>query len=407
MKHTNQPATVYDLTVLASTLARHNVRAFDHETSVQLAEVHQAALALLRNESSHKPPVPHTDPELLNGARGFTDAILQLLHSAQDQDRIAARVAEQTRFAIARFVDSLKLLEKNPPRWLCDPIEIDRMFGIDVTTESAKAAMAEEMVRFSASSSPNAPHSIQASVTEGETQRLFASVRKNLFKAEEIDPQLYIEAMPEKHYLFWTSTADRQECAVPSSYSLAEYLRFHCPHNDAHLSHLHDLSSHGVSAYTDCMDERAFFEAVAVLSEWQILQALTANDEDLVTSLHTALEPDRRNQIAPETLRRWMIEIRTYECRLRAARLVADVLTIDERLPFEEMVKRSMAITGLDPKDAEAEARKYYFLTGLGATYTLGYKKMLKSGIRNATDGFNGGVTTLRTWHQFDTYHGS
>jgi hypothetical protein len=408
MKHSHQPAAIYDLTTLGSTIARHNVREFDGQTAEQLAQAHEETLELLARESPHKAPVPHTDPELLKAATGFAQKTLQLLQIAEDQNRIGRGIAAKTRSTIEHFMGSLRLLEGTTGVWLCDDAEIDTMFGMQMSAESANAIMSDETQKLSGAEIPSAsPQGLRTSVTEGETQRLFKAVRKDLFGAGMIDPQLYIESKPEKHYLFWTPTAERQECAVPDCYSVADHFRFHCPHNDAHLSHLHDLSSYGVGAYTDFMDERAFLEAIAVLSEWQILEALKADRSDLAASLHDALESDRRKQVSPESLRRWMIEMRTYECRLRAARLVADVLTIQERLPFEEMVERSMAITGLTREDAEAEARKYYFLPGLGAVYTLGYRKMLENGIDNPIAGFKNNGTTIRTWHQFHAQHDS
>lgn len=408
MKHANQPAAIYDLTTVASTLARHNVRSFDEKTSSQLGDIHEETVALLDAELAHKAPVPHTDPELLKAAAGFAEKTLQLLQIAQDHDHIAPNVAAKTRESIQRFRASLRLLESGPVKWLCDPEDIDEMFGIAINTPEARTTMIEETSKLAhALPSKTVPLGIQMPVNEGEAQRIFQTVRRELFSAATIDPMLYTEARPERHYLFWTPTAEGQECAVPDSYSLADHFRFHSPHNDAHLSHLHDLSKHGVSAYTDFMDERAFFEAIAVHSEWQILESLQRNGDGLVESLYDGLESERRSHLSPEELRRWMIEMRSYECRLRAARLVADVLTIQDRLPFEEMVQRSMSITGLSREDAESEARKYYFLPGLGAVYTLGYRKMLDHGISNSIAGFRDNGTTIRTWHQFHDHHDS
>lgn len=408
MKHTTQPAAIYDLTTVASTLARHNVRSFNEKTSSQLDDVHEETVALLDAESAHKAPVPHTDPELLKAAAGFAEKTLQLLRIAESHDRIAPNVATKTRVAIQRFRVSLRLLENGTVKWLCDPEDIDKMFGIAISTREARTTMTEETSKLvHALPSRTVPPGIQTPVGEGEVKRLFQTVRKELFSVAAIDPALYMEEQPERHYLFWTPTAEGQECAVPDSYSLADHFRFHCPHNDAHLSHLHDLSSHGVSAYTDFMDERAFFEAIAVHSEWQILESMQQNGDGLVESLYDGLEPERRSYLSPKELRRWMIEMRSYECRLRAARLVADVLTIQDRLPFEEMVQRSMTVTGLSHEDAEAEARKYYFLPGLGAVYTLGYRKMLDHGISNSIAGFRNNGATIRTWHQFHDHHDS
>lgn len=406
MKHANQPAAIYDLTAVASSLARHNVRSFDARTSSQLSDVHQETLESLQRELQHKAPVPHTDPELLKAADAFAVKALQLLQIAESRERIARVVAIKTRETIERFRASLCLLNGRLPQWLCDEKEIDAMFGIDVSAPQANAIMLRETSELSvALPPPAAPQGMEKPVSDREITHLFRAVRGGLFGKSAIDPVLYTEDRPERHYLFWTPTAEEQECAVPNSYSLADHFRFHCPHNDAHLSHLYDLSKHGVSAYTDFMDERAFFEAIAVLSEWQILDVLKNNGSDLSMSLHDGLDSERRSSVSPDSLRRWMIEMRTYECRLRAARLAADVLTIQEKLPFEEMVQRSMAITGLSREDAEAEARKYYFLPGLGAVYTLGYRKMLDQGVTNPIDGFRKNSTTIRTWHQFSKHH--
>lgn len=406
MKHANQPAAIYDLTAVASSLARHNVRSFDERTSSQLSDVHEETLDLLQRELPHKAPVPHTDPELLKAADAFAVKALQLLQIAESQERIARAVATKTRETIERFRASLRLLDGGSSQWLCDECEIDAMFGIDVSTSQANAIMLRETSELSVALPPlAAPQGMEKPVSNREINNLFRAVRGGLFGESAIDPVLYTEDRPEQHYLFWTPTAEKQECAVPNSYSLADHFRFHCPHNDAHLSHLNDLSEHGVSAYTDFMDERAFFEAIAVLSEWQILDVLKNNGSDLSMSLQDGLDSERRSSVSPDSLRRWMIEMRTYECRLRAARLAADVLTIQEKLPFEEMVQRSMAITGLSREDAEAEARKYYFLPGLGAVYTLGYRKMLDQGVKNPIDGFRDNGTTIRTWHQFSEHH--
>ncbi len=406
MKHANQPAAIYDLTAVASSLARHNVRSFDVRTSSQLSDVHQETLDLLQRESPHKAPVPHTDPELLKAADAFAVKALQLLQIAESQERIARAVATKTREIIERFRASLSLLNGRSPQWLCDEKEIDAMFGIDVSISQANAIMLQETSELAGAMPPiTTPSGMTKVVSNEEVARLFRTVRCELFEAPSIEPILYTEDRPERHYLFWTPTAEEQECAVPNSYSLADHFRFHCPHNDAHLSHLNDLSQHGVSAYTDFMDERAFFEAIAVLSEWQILDALKNNGGNLTMGLHDSLDEERRLNLSPDDLKRWMIDMRTYECRLRAARLVADVLTIQEKLPFEEMVRQSMAITGLSREDAEAEARKYYFLPGLGAVYTLGYRKMLDQGVKNPIDGFRDNGTTIRTWHQFSEHH--
>lgn len=407
MEHSRQPSTVYDLTTLASAVARYNVQNLDPTGLDQLKDEHAEAIRLVGSESRHKSPVPHTDKELLKAAEGFASKVLVLLHTAEQSGRVLADMAVDTRLAVGQFVHSLQQLTgKN--EWLIPSTEIDSMFGIKVSDAQARSVMAQELDDLRSAEVPvTTPIGLQTPISHEEANAIFHTMRGSLFGADTIDPLIYIEPKPEKHYLFWTPMGSTQECAVPDVYSVADHFKFHSPHNDAHLSHLHALRDNGTASYMDYMDERAYFEAIAVHSEWQIRHALKSDDGSLKYELHHSLDAKRRESMSADEFASWMIDMRTYECRLRAARLVADVLTIDEQLPFKEMLEKSIALTGLSRRDMEDEARKYYFLPGLGAVYTLGYQKLLKAGIQNPMDAIHQKGSITRTWNQFHEKHAS
>jgi len=405
MEHARQPSTIYDLTTLASAVARYNVRGQDSETLEQVRAAHAEAIRLVGAESAHKAPVPHTDKELLSLSEGFAMKILILLDIAEQTENVYPDMAADTRKIIGSFGDTLRKLEGSP-EWMIDPREIDDMFGITVADDHAKKVMHAEITDLRDTEAPtDIPDAIQTPISEDEANAVFQGVRRSLFKADPIDPLLYIEPTPERHYLFWTPTSRMQECAVPQAYSVADHFRFHSPHNDAHLSHLRALDAHGTGAYMDYMDERAYFEAIAVHSEWQIRHALRNDDGSLKYELHNALSETRRQSMSADAFADWMVAMRAYECRLRAARLVADVLTIDERLPFHEMLERSISLTGVSRRDAEDEARKYYLFPGLGAVYTLGYRQLLDHGITNPMDAIYQKGSITRTWKEFHQKH--
>lgn len=405
MKHADQPAAVYDLTVLASTVARHNVRKFDVQTKEQAEEAHEEALHLM-DESRHKPPIAHTDSEAVRLAHQFADWVLQMIISAEQGEKMDSDRALRSREAVERFQCDIQKLNGEKKRWLIEQDVLQAMYGLDIASQEAVRVMHEENEAWKIFEPNGAPNALQGAVSDGEVKRLSEIARTDIFGIDPFEPAVYIDPEHRKHYLFWTSTSEEQECAVPSEYSLAQYLCFHFPHNELHLAHLHALAGEGVWAYVDQMDERAFFEAVAVHSEWALFDHLrNGNGSETAKAIHEQLDPARRKNMDADELQSWMIANRGYECRLRAARLVADVLTIRENLPFTETVEKGVGLTGLSRTDMEAETRKYYFLTGLGAVYSLGYKQLIGAGILNSKNAYepNGNGMAIRTWFEFSS----
>jgi hypothetical protein len=144
------------------------------------------------------------------------------------------------------------------------------------------------------------------------------------------------------------------------------------------------------------MATRAFFEAVAVYSELEIVRKLEAVP-DISQQLLVAFNDDR--EISAEDLQMWMIIDRSFEFRLRASRLLADLLAI-EGASLLEIVDVVATTVEIPLKTAESEVLKYLPWTGLGAIYTLGYRKLEQSGITGVQDVLQSSPPT--TWGQFN-----
>jgi hypothetical protein len=402
MEHTKTPATIYDLAPLASVAARYNVRHFDSTLKKQLNDLLNQIVTDME-QAKDKPILPHTAPEATRGALMFIDQIRQLVTIAIDSGKMPTAQGGCTNRLIGRLESQLLplLASHAEGKWQCDPKEIDQMFGIPLASPNSLSILDHEIGQWSQYSHCDTPSSLLIPVSKGEAKRISKLVREKILGVIDCHPDIYIDD-PAKHHLFWTAITQGQECAVPKNYSLADYLRFHVPHNDAHLCQLKALADEGkhADAYFDHMDERAFFEAVAVHSEWKIHNHLK-KDCMFSEELHQLLNPKRARAISSENLRQWTLQIRAYEFRLRTARLLADVFTIRDRLPFNEVVCRTSSILGVSKQDATAEVQKYYHFAGLGGMYTLGYQKLINErssgeALFHSRDG-----KVVRAWHQF------
>ncbi len=94
----------------------------------------------------------------------------------------------------------------------------------------------------------------------------------------------------------------------------------------------------------------------------------------------------------------WIIGERIFQFKYRNCRLLADWLCV-QGLPFNDIVETASKILDLPIDLVRSEVSKYYPWTGLGATYTLGYRKFLRLGINDVTDIFLKCPAT--TWEEF------
>ena len=93
-----------------------------------------------------------------------------------------------------------------------------------------------------------------------------------------------------------------------------------------------------------------------------------------------------------------MIEDREFQLKLRNARLLSDMLTI-KGMPFEKVVEEVAKYFRLTTDVAQGEVLKYYAWTGLGAIYTLGYRKLLDYGISELNQILKNNPP--KTWNDF------
>jgi hypothetical protein len=354
--------------------------------------------ALGEIETNDKQPVPYTAPELINGIRLFLhQTILSILNEVED--RVSTKHQLRIKNVITDYCEKLDQLSKSPNNeWLCSTTEIEAMFGLEMTENKTWETIENENKKWKKWLQPQSHDALNEIVSIEEARNLFAVVREKLLCAAEFNPVLYSDK-GQGHHLFWSPTKEGEECVIPNDYSLADYLRFHCPHNDAHLAHLNANPEKSIISYSDYMDERAFSEAVAVHAEWQMFESI--QDDDFSYLLYSQLHSDRQKGISKDEFQDWMVNCRGYEFRLRLVRLLGDTLTFFRQHTFNEAVNETTKITGVQEEDVKAEIEKYYHFPGLGAVYTLGYSKLLESGATKTQDTFLKNNQLITTWHQF------
>jgi len=395
MKHAKHPTKNYDFAPIASILGKYNTRDFQNSKN----ELDNAlGYALDEIETNDKQPVPHTAPELINGIRLFLhQTILPILNEVKD--RVSTEHQLRIENVIADYCKKLDQLPKpSNGEWLCDQSEIEAMFELEMTEGKSWETIESDNKKWKKWMQPQSHDALNEIVSIEEVRSLFAVVREKLLCVAEFNPILYSDK-GQGHHLFWSPTKKGEECIIPNDYSLADYLRFHCPHNDAHLAHLNANAEKSIISYSDYMDERAFSEAVSVHAEWQMFES--AQVDDFSYHLYSQLHPGRQKGISKDEFQDWIVNCRGYEFRLRLVRLLGDTLTFFKQHTFNEAVNEAVKITGVQKEDVKAEIGKYYHFPGLGAVYTLGYNKLLESGATKTQDTFLKNNQLITTWHQF------
>ncbi|MBU1685267.1 hypothetical protein KJ662_03365 [Patescibacteria group bacterium] len=395
MEHAKHPAKNYDFAPLASILGQYNTRDFGGNRQ-KLDEALDKVLDVLGVQS--KPQVPHSSPELVVGIRFFLkQTIIPILESTGE--KIDLHRKHRVQGVVREYLSQLEKLETSGVKgWLCDKGDVSAMFGIPVAEVNNWNLIDSENEQWKGWKPPKNSPVLNEPVLIDEVENIHQVVSNNLLVAPTGKPVFYSDRA-ERHHLFWAPTTSGQECVIPDTYSLADFLRFHCPHNDAHLAHLNAIASKGVEAYSDHMDERAFTEAVAVHAEWQMFEA--SKNDSFIYDLYSQLGADRQRRISIEEFQSWLLDCRGYEFRLRLIRLLGDTLTFSGETSMDRIIEQASAITGVNKEDSEAEIRKYYHFPGLGAAYTLGYKKFLNKGLRNTQNTFIKNGQVVSTWHQF------
>lgn len=398
-----QPAKVYDLAALSSLLARCNVKNLTQETAEQLADVYGVVMGIL--ESSVKPDVAHNDPVLVQKSLSFLDRITRLGES----DGVRAVFSDRERERIRKIIDRIRLRCRNilqgadKKEFFVTGEEIETSFGLTIFSDIELAQAKDELDRWSETKHPAIPPDLRSKVNAEQTAKLIEYFKAEVFGVEPAFPiDVYTGGDPRNHHLFWSLKSDTVDYFTPESYDLATQLSFDIPHNVAHLAHLEAIRKKGATGFIDLMEERAFFEGVAVLAESLMIDVV--KDDKQAQTIQRIIVPS--GTLTPEALAEWIIQDRSYEFRLRAVRLLGDALTIKGGT-FPEVADQVSRVVHLPHDEARAEIAKYYEFTGLGAVYTLGYRKFWNKNVFNPGQAITQNRKPVTTWSAFDAETGT
>jgi hypothetical protein len=349
------------------------------------------------------PPVPHTNPELLRQALIFNKRLIAMLEHASSSSLVNKELASQLHLIInkhSEYCNSM-IVADGAFEILINPASIAKRYGLPNLWKDVEAIISGEVNNWGKfTQHPSIPSTLARKVDTKTTKKLIQLMHSDLFRmSKTLDIEIAIKDDVRLHHLFWLPTASGVYYATPSSYDIATQFSFDIPHNVAHLNHLLALERKGALRYDDDMPQRAYFEAVAVLSEFTIVDALR-RDSDIGRKILEVLGINSEI-MSVEKFNAWMVQDRSFEFKLRAARLYADYLVI-QGYSFKEVAIRVSKKIGISIEHATNEIRKYLPWTGLGAVYTYGYRQLLISGIDNvksaiyAQDG-----STIQSWQQF------
>lgn len=396
MSRETQPAKSYDLNMLASVLGRTQVRGLNSDTKVQIRTATDEVVSILEDKS--KPPVPHTEKHLIQQVLKFIDKLRHMLGTSQVNEVLVPAQKKKITELLNHFQSSIEDLGQIRHQKLVSPEAIEEMFQFYGIWEAGRSELHADLGRWTEMSHPTVPEALQQPVDVLETRRLINVIKKTILAIDiPLFATIYLTQKPEDYHLFWSLTDEGSDYATPTEYGLDTQLSFDLPHNVSHLVHLSLLREQGVYGYIDDMATRAFFEAIAVFSEMEIAQKLDT-DPVAVSAISTALNSNR--DISETSLKEWIVADRSFEFRLRASRLLADLLAI-EGAPLPEIIDIVSTTVQIPKHVAEAEVTKYLPWTGLGAIYTLGYRRLEQAGVTSVSDVLHD--KPPRTWNEFNS----
>lgn len=391
------PAKSYELNVAASLTSRHNNSEITVEDKKHLNQELDNSIDFLSKEDT--PLVPRSDPSLALELVKFVDKIEGMLHSSAISECMSDTRNRKLLGLMQKFRSQLESLSTtNQSENLVSKEEIEQMFEFQRMWEDGEGVVRDEISTWSEKNHPDVPEALISPVEAEETERLI-EVMKNVVLGYDL-PLFVRTALisnPEHYHLFWSLTMEGSDYVTPATYGLDTQFSFDIPHNVAHLAHLSRMKERGVQGYIDDMATRAFFESVAVFSEYQIVDRLS-KDSSVALAIRTALSEKR--DITPSDLSEWIIKDRSYEFNLRNARLLADLLAV-EGVPLTDIVHTVSGTLNIPLGDAYKEVTKYFPWTGLGAIYTLGYKRLQKSGVESVGELLSGDEVPT-TWSEFE-----
>ena len=389
----NQPAQIYDLNIGASSVGRNGSSQLTEEDKSQLQDLIQDFSEMFQATRGEKPALVNTDETSLKQALIFSQRIRKQTENLQGY---AKEVIMSFQECLGQFEAQAKQENQNDNGLKLNREQIAQFMDIpEVLDVYAINEILYNEAHWTAQSHPELLPQLKNKVNMTQTQELIHACEESLFGEFINTPiHIYIQSKVDRYYLYWSSQVKGIDYATPSHYDIATQLSFDIPHNVAHLLHLSFADGCSAQQYIDRMRERKYTEAIAVLSEYQMYQQAIEKGS-VMESFSEILS------IPVDSLSDWVKQDRSYEFRLRLARLLSDVNTLNGK-SFSENITDIQKQLGISQRDAISEAQKYYAWTGLGAAYTLGYNRLLLHGIQNARDAMtcsNGNL--LLSWDEF------
>ncbi len=379
------PAQTYQLNVVASVLGRFAAHRLTSADISDLSDILGYALDMISEQDT--PPVPHTNPILLEESVRFDQKLEAQVQDISIKNRLPQSLLDFTRLILAnhRMACSLMLDKNATTQILVNPDSIAKAYQLPDLWQSSAQVIEDEFSRWGKyAKHPLVPLDLSKKISALQTIDLIKVMSKHITNIDlDSDTKVYTTGSKDRYHLFWAPIEEGLDYVTPDDYDIATQLSFDMPHNVSHLSHLSQLKNAGggVNRYYDTMAQRAYFEAVAVLSEYSTTEQIQDN-QDFVDDLSKAIS---LREITNDDLAEWILKDRGYEFKLRVARYAADALMI-ECVDFEEAVQFISSKLNIPIADVSKETRKYLPWTGLGAVYSFGYRKLLANGINRVRD---------------------
>lgn len=391
------PAKSYELNVAASLTSRHSNPNLTEADTRDLNDELDRSIDFLSKEDV--PLLPRSDASAAQELYKFVGKVEGMLASSAISERMSVGRNKRLQEILQDFSGQLEhITTTEQVEHLVTKEQIQQMLGLQNMWEQGESIVRSEISRWSEKSHPAIPEALVSPVEIEETERLI-EVMKTVVLGYNM-PLFARVALIDNHNdynLFWSLTMEGSEYVTPASYSLDTHLSYDLPHTVAHLVHLSRIKERGVQGYIDDMATRAFFESVAVFSEYQIVERLS-QDSSVSSAIRGALSEKRA--ITSTELSDWIIRDRSYEFNMRNARLLADLLAV-EGAPLKDIVHIVSETLGTPFEDTYKEVTKYFPWTGLGAIYTLGYRNLQESGV-NSVGTLLSQENVPTTWDEFN-----
>lgn len=385
MKETlRAPAETYRISMLASALGRYAVRDLDPDTARQTGQMLDESLEAII--SYDVPPVPHNNNVLLQEAADFDSKLLRQINAGPARDHLTS-VQRKTSLGILEKHKDFCTRSRGARSWekFVEFEDVADVYGLPDLWSSPSDLIEDEIEKWGRQTQhPTIVESLSRPVALEETQKLLSLMWREVVGID-YDPAVktYLTRNEDIHHLYWAPVSRGIDYATPEGYDRATQLSFDLPHNAAHLVHL-DLMGWGEGAarYKDDMAARAYFEAVAVLSEYKMLSRVKDNPDFAreIADIFKIQETDSIDRLA-----QWMVADRSYEFKLRAARFASDFFMI-QGASSSDIVSVLGEKFGMTTSDADKEMRKYAAWTGLGSVYSFGYRELLAKGVKSVKE---------------------